>query len=183
MPISIPSFKAYDVRGRLPDQLNEDIAYRIANATAQFLGAKRMVVGRDIRLSSPGIADAVARGFMDAGADVLDVGLGGTEIVYFATGALGADGGIMVTASHNPKDYNGLKIVREEARPISADSGLTDIRAIAEADERLVVEQRGERQAVDITRKRIPPIFNPNPKPDTDRVKKKLLWELVAPRR
>ncbi|MEN7341936.1 MAG: phosphomannomutase [Pseudomonadota bacterium] len=152
MPISIPSFKAYDIRGRLPDQLNEEIAYRIANATAQFLDAKTMVLGRDIRLSSPGIADAIARGFQDAGADVLDVGLGGTEMVYFATGSLGADGGIMVTASHNPKDYNGLKIVREEARPISADSGLKDIQALAEADERLVVEQRGERRSVDIVK-------------------------------
>ncbi|MFK8053034.1 MAG: phosphomannomutase [Woeseiaceae bacterium] len=143
MPISIPSFKAYDIRGRLPDQLNADIAYRIANATAQFLDAKRVVVGRDIRLSSAELADAVCRGLTDAGVEVLDIGLGGTEMVYFATGSLKADGGIMVTASHNPKDYNGLKIVREDARPISGDSGLADIRALAESDDRLIAATAG----------------------------------------
>ena len=150
MPITIPSFKAYDVRGRLPDELNEDIAHRIANATAQFLGASRVVVGRDIRLSSAAIADAVCQGLIDAGVEVLDIGLGGTEMVYFATGSLGADGGIMVTASHNPKDYNGLKIVREEARPISGDTGLADIRELAEGDTRLVAETPGRRTAVDV---------------------------------
>ncbi len=151
MPITIPSFKAYDVRGRLPDQLNEDIAYRIANATAQFLDAKRVVVGRDIRLSSAQLADAVCRGLIEAGVEVLDIGLGGTESVYFATGTLGADGGIMVTASHNPKDYNGLKIVREESRPISGDTGLVEIRKLAEADKRLVATSPGTRTAIDIT--------------------------------
>ncbi len=151
MPITIPSFKAYDVRGRLPDELNEDIAHRIANATAQFLGAARVVVGRDIRLSSAAIADAVCQGLIEAGVEVLDIGLGGTEKVYFATGSLGADGGIMVTASHNPKDYNGLKIVREEARPISGDTGLADIRRIAEGDTRHVAATPGRRKAVDIS--------------------------------
>lgn len=150
MPITIPSFKAYDVRGRLPDELNEDIAHRIANATAQFLDAKRVVIGRDIRLSSETLADAVSAGLVEAGVEVLDIGLGGTEMVYFGTGALGADGGIMITASHNPKDYNGLKIVRDAARPISADSGLADIRAFAESDERLVAATPGKRTSVDI---------------------------------
>ncbi|MEL6367289.1 MAG: phosphomannomutase, partial [Pseudomonadota bacterium] len=145
MPITIPSFKAYDVRGRLPDQLNEDIAYRIGNAAAQFLDAKRMVLGRDIRLSSGSLADAVAKGLIDAGVEVLDIGVGGTEMVYFATGSLEADGGIMVTASHNPKDYNGLKLVRDGARPLSADSGLAQIRELAEADARHVSAERGRR--------------------------------------
>ena len=129
MPISIDCFKAYDIRGQIPNQLNPDIAYRIGNATVEFLGAKRMVLGRDIRLSSDELAKAVAKGVTDAGAEVMDIQVGGTEMVYFATSHLGADGGIMVTASHNPADYNGLKIVREEARPVSADSGLADIRA------------------------------------------------------
>lgn len=151
MPISIPSFKAYDVRGRLPDELNEDIAYRIANATAEFLGASRVVIGRDIRLSSATIADAVAQGLVDAGVEVLDIGLGGTEMVYYATGSLGADGGIMITASHNPKDYNGLKLVREAARPISADSGLKDIQRIAEGDARHIAASPGKRTETDIS--------------------------------
>src|SRR5690606_830878 len=111
MSITINSFKAYDIRGQIPNDLNPDIAYRVANAIVEFLGAKTMVLGRDIRLSSGEFADAVAAGIQEAGADVLDIGVGGTEMVYFATGDLQADGGIMVTASHNPADYNGLKLV------------------------------------------------------------------------
>ena len=148
--MKIDCFKAYDVRGRIPDQLNEDVAYRIGNATAEFLDAKRIVLGRDIRLSSQVLADAVARGLIDAGVEVLDIGLGGTEMVYFATGHLGADGGIMVPASHNPADYNGLKLVRQKARPISGDSGLADIRKLAEKDERLMAAGKGRRRATDI---------------------------------
>ena len=150
MPITIDCFKAYDVRGQIPNQLNPDVAYRIGNATAKFLDAKKIVVGRDIRLSSAELADAVARGINEAGAEVLDIGLGGTEMVYFATAHLGADGGIMVTASHNPADYNGLKIVREEARPVSGDTGLADIRASAESDDRLTADRPGSNTAVDI---------------------------------
>ena len=96
--MKINCFKAYDVRGRIPDERNPDIAYRIGNATAVYLDARRVVLGRDIRRSSEELATAVARGLTDAGADVLDIGLGGTETVYFGTGHLGADGGIMVTA-------------------------------------------------------------------------------------
>lgn len=150
MPINIDCFKAYDVRGQIPNQLNPDVAYRIGNATAKFLNAKKIVVGRDIRLSSQELADAVARGITEAGAEVLDIGLGGTEMVYFATAHLGADGGIMVTASHNPADYNGLKIVREEARPVSGDSGLADVRALAESDDRLTAAEPGASTTVDI---------------------------------
>ncbi len=150
MSISIDSFKAYDIRGQIPGQINEDICYRIGNATAQFLDAKSVVVGRDMRLTSNDFADAVIRGLTDAGADVFDIGLCGTEQVYFATTQLEASGGIMVTASHNPADYNGLKLVREEARPISADSGLTEIRALAEADDRLMAEKPGTRHESDV---------------------------------
>ena len=128
MPIIIDCFKAYDIRGQIPNQLNPDIAYRIGNATAEFLGARKIILGRDIRLSSKELAEAVATGITDAGAEAMDIGLCGTEMVYFATADLKVDGGIMVTASHNPADYNGLKIVREEARPVSADTGLQEIR-------------------------------------------------------
>ena len=150
MPINIESFKAYDIRGQIPNQINVDIAYRIGNATVEFLGAKTMVLGRDMRLTSDEFADAVATGMQEAGADVIDIGLGGTEMVYFGTGELEADGGIMVTASHNPADYNGLKIVREQAQPISGDTGLVDIRKLAERDERFKAESPGTRRSVDI---------------------------------
>ena len=150
MPIQIECFKAYDVRGRLPDQLNADIAYRIGNATAEFLNAKQIVVGRDMRLSSEEIADAVVRGLTDAGVEVLDIGLCGTEMVYFATANLKSDGGIMITASHNPADYNGLKLVREDAKPISGDSGLADIKILAEQDQRLMSAEPGQRTTVSV---------------------------------
>ncbi len=131
----ITCFKAYDVRGRIPDQLNEDIAYRIGRAYAAFLKPKTVVVGEDIRLSSPGLLKAVVNGLTDSGVDVKELGLCGTEVVYFATDHYGYDGGIMVTASHNPMDYNGLKFVREGSRPISADTGLEDIRELAEKNQ------------------------------------------------
>jgi phosphomannomutase len=133
---SITCFKAYDLRGRIPVELNDDVAYRVARGYAQFLGtnggALRIVVGRDIRLSSAGLADAVCRGLTDSGADVYDIGVCGTEGVYFATFDGGYDGGIMITASHNPPDYNGMKFVREQSKPISGDNGLQDIRGFAE---------------------------------------------------
>ena len=131
----ITCFKAYDVRGRMPDELNEDIAYRIGRGYAEFLKPKRVVVGWDIRLSSPGMSQALIKGLNDSGVDVVGLGLCGTEEVYFATFSQGFDGGIMITASHNPKDYNGIKFVREESKPISGDTGLKDIRSLAEAGE------------------------------------------------
>jgi phosphomannomutase len=131
----ITAFKAYDLRGRIPTEINPDIAYRVARGYAQFLKPKRICVGRDIRLSSAELASCVIRGLVDSGVDVVDIGLCGTEGVYFATFALGLDGGIMVTASHNPPDYNGMKFVREGSRPISGDTGLQDIRRLAEAGE------------------------------------------------
>ncbi len=108
-------FKAYDVRGRIPDQLNADIAYRIGRAYAAFLKPRKVVVGHDIRLSSREICDALTRGLTDSGVDVCDIGQCGTEEIYFATSHLQVDGGIAVTASHNPKDYNGMKFVRENS--------------------------------------------------------------------
>lgn len=126
--INLNGFKAYDIRGRVPDELNDDLARRIGNATAQCLDPGPIVLGRDVRLSSPSLQDALAAGITASGRDVIDIGLCGTEEVYFQTAHLGAAGGIMVTASHNPMDYNGLKLVREGARPISGDSGLFTIR-------------------------------------------------------
>lgn len=127
-------FKAYDVRGRMPDQLNEAIAYRIGRAYADYVKPRRVAVGQDMRLSSPALAKALMDGLMAQGVDCFDIGLCGTEEVYFATFHEKLDGGIMVTASHNPPDYNGLKFVREDARPLSGDSGLPEIQALAEAD-------------------------------------------------
>ncbi len=129
-------FKAYDVRGRIPDELNVDIAYRIGRAYAQFLNSelkpKEVVVGYDIRLTSFDMSRALIKGLTEGGANVQDIGQCGTEEVYFATSHLKVDGGICVTASHNPKDYNGMKFVREESRPISGDTGLKEIQRLAE---------------------------------------------------
>lgn len=122
-------FKAYDIRGKVPGELNTDLAYRIGLATARYLKGKRFIVGRDCRLSSEELCREVTRGLTDAGADVLDIGQCGTEMVYYATFARQFDGGIMVTASHNPMDHNGMKLVRDEAKPISGDSGLNEIGA------------------------------------------------------
>ena len=129
---SLDSFKAYDIRGRIPDEINETLAYDIGRAYAAFVKPQRVAVGHDIRLSSPGLAGALKRGLRDCGTDVLDIGLWGTEGAYFATFATRLDGGVMVTASHNPPDYNGMKFVREGARPISTDTGLREMRALIE---------------------------------------------------
>ncbi len=134
--MNLNSFKAYDVRGRIPDEINDDLAYRIGQAYAGFVRPRTVAVGRDIRLSSQQLAQALTRGLLDSGVDVVDIGLCGTEGVYFATAAEHFDGGIMVTASHNPPDYNGMKFVREGSRPISADTGLKDMRAMI-AEQRL----------------------------------------------
>jgi phosphomannomutase/phosphoglucomutase len=127
-PIQTQCFKAYDIRGQVPSQLNDDIAYRIGRALVLELNAKSFVIGRDMRLESPGLASALTRGIIDAGANVIDIGLCGTEEVYFATSHYNADGGVMITASHNPKGYNGMKLVKAESRPISGDTGLDAIR-------------------------------------------------------
>jgi phosphomannomutase len=127
-------FKAYDIRGRLGVDLDEDIAFRIARAFAQVLGAGRVVLGRDCRASSQALADAVAQGLVAEGCTVLDLGLCGTEEVYFATTHLAADGGIEVTASHNPVDYNGMKMVRAGSAPVGQDTGLGDMAVLAASD-------------------------------------------------
>jgi phosphomannomutase len=123
----LPAFKAYDVRGKVPSELNPDLAYRIGRAYADVIAPKTVCIGYDIRLSGPDLCEALTRGLNDAGVDVVHLGLVGTEMVYFATAYYGYDGGIMITASHNPPEYNGLKMVRSESRPISGDSGLLDI--------------------------------------------------------
>jgi len=121
-------FKAYDIRGIYPSELDEEGAYGIGRAYVEEFAAKRIAIGRDMRLSSPPMAAATERGAVDAGAQVLDIGLVGTEMLYFAVGDLGLDGGIAVTASHNPKEYTGMKIVREGALPVGGESGLAEIR-------------------------------------------------------
>ncbi|MFW6127261.1 MAG: phosphomannomutase [Thermodesulfobacteriota bacterium] len=126
-------FKAYDVRGRVPDEIDAGLAYRIGRAFAAYVGPRRVAVGRDVRLSSPELVEALSSGLAAAGVEVVDLGLCGTEQVYFATAFYNLDGGIMVTASHNPPDYNGMKFVREGARPLSGDSGLKEIEALVES--------------------------------------------------
>ncbi len=146
----IDCFKAYDVRGRVPEELDEDVAYRIGRGYAAFVKPRTVAVGRDIRLSSPAIMAAVVKGLTDSGVDVLDIGVGGTELSYFATFSRKLDGGIMITASHNPPNYNGMKFVREESRPISADTGLLEIKALAEHNEFAAPAKHGSVRKVDI---------------------------------
>lgn len=132
MALDPKAFKAYDVRGLYPSELDEEGAYAIGRAYAEVFEPKAVAVGRDMRLSSPAMTAAVMEGVADAGADVVDVGMVGTEMLYFAVGSLGLDGGIAVTASHNPKEYTGMKIVRRGALPVGGDSGLLDVRRRAE---------------------------------------------------
>ncbi|HBR2829231.1 TPA: phosphomannomutase CpsG, partial [Klebsiella pneumoniae] len=129
---TLTCFKAYDIRGKLGTELNEDIAYRIGRAYGEYLKPKTMVLGGDVRLTSESLKLALARGLQDSGSDVIDIGLSGTEEIYFATSYLEVDGGIEVTASHNPLDYNGMKLVREGSKPISGDTGLNEIKKLAE---------------------------------------------------
>ena len=130
----LPAFKAYDIRGRVPEELNEDLARRIGTALNAQLAPGPVVLGHDVRLTSPALQDALAAGLRGAGREVIDIGLRGTEEVYFQTDHLGAAGGVMVTASHNPMDYNGMKLVKENARPISSDTGLFAISDAVAAD-------------------------------------------------
>lgn len=132
--MTLTCFKAYDIRGQLGPELNEEIVYRIGRAYAQFLQPKTVVVGGDMRLTSEALKQAVSNGLRDEGVDVIDIGMCGTEEIYFATSHLQTDGGIVITASHNPKDYNGMKMVRAGSRPISGDTGLHEIQRLAEAN-------------------------------------------------
>lgn len=142
--MELTCFKAYDIRGKLGDELNEEVAYRIGRAYAQYLQARSVVVGADVRLTSASLKAALANGLMDGGADVIDIGMTGTEEVYFAAFHLDVDGGIEVTASHNPLDYNGMKLVKRGAQPISGDTGLAEIKALAEANVFDPVTKRGK---------------------------------------
>ena len=141
--MTLPAFKAYDIRGRVPDELDESLARRIGLALAGQLDPGPVVLGHDVRLSSPGLQAALSDGLRSMGRDIIDIGLCGTEEVYFQTAHLGAAGGVMVTASHNPMDYNGMKLVREQAKPISGDSGLFAIRDFAAAHDGATGELRG----------------------------------------
>lgn len=136
-------FKAYDIRGELGDELNDDIAYRIGRAYGEYLKPKKVVVGGDVRLTSESLKASLSEGLLDAGVDVLDLGMTGTEEIYFATSHLGVDGGIEVTASHNPMNFNGMKLVSEQSKPVSGDTGLRDIQKLAEENEFSTVEKRG----------------------------------------
>ena len=130
----LPAFKAYDIRGRVPEELNEDLARKIGKALSARLGDGPVVLGHDVRLTSQGLQDALAAGLRGEDREVIDIGLCGTEEVYFQTDHLGAAGGVMVTASHNPMDYNGMKLVKQQARPISSDTGLFAISDAVAAD-------------------------------------------------
>ena len=140
---SLSCFKAYDVRGLVPEELNEDVVYRIGRAYAAFVEPQKVAVGYDIRLSSRRLSKALIAGLTDSGVDVIDIGVGGSELSYFATFHENIDGGIMVTASHNPPDYNGLKFVREKSKPISADTGLEEIRILAEKNQFPTTDRKG----------------------------------------
>lgn len=124
---NIPCFKAYDIRGKVPGELNTELAYKIGRAYTKLLNCKSIVIGRDVRTSSEELSDALAKGFTDCGVNVTDIGLCGTEMIYFATPFCNADGGIMITASHNPPEYNGMKFVKKNSVPVSSDTGLKDI--------------------------------------------------------
>ena len=124
---TLSSFKAYDIRGKVPSELNKELAYKIGRVLSNQLNAKSIVIGRDVRKSSPELADALSNGLTDAGCNVYDLGLCGTEMIYFATPFLDCDGGVMITASHNPPEYNGLKFVKRGSVPMGYDSGLKEI--------------------------------------------------------
>ena len=142
--MDLSCFKAYDLRGRIPDQLNPELAYAIGRAYATWLKPKKVIVGEDIRLTSPALAEALTDGLLASGVDVYRIGECGTEEVYFATDYFEMDGGIMVTASHNPRDYNGMKLVKAEARPISGDTGLLEIKALIESGQFTPASRQGQ---------------------------------------
>lgn len=133
--LNTKAFKAYDLRGIYPEEVNEELAYRVGKVFCALFGAEAVVVGRDIRLTGPRLVEALSNGLRDGGANVIDIGCCGTEMVYFATAYLNADGGIMVTASHNPASYNGMKLVRRDARPVSGDTGLQEIEQMVRGED------------------------------------------------
>jgi histidinol-phosphate/aromatic aminotransferase/cobyric acid decarboxylase-like protein len=150
MPATLNCFKAYDIRGKVPEELDKDLAYRIGQAFAAIFKPRSVAVGHDIRLSGPSLTTALAEGLMDAGVDVVHLGLCGTEEIYFAASHLDVDGGIIVTASHNPAEYNGMKLVRKGAVPVSGDTGLKDIEQMALSGENIPTESKGSLSTLDI---------------------------------
>ena len=151
MVLSSKGFGAYDIRGVYPEEVNEELAYRVGRSFVKLFDAEKVAVGHDIRLSGPSISKALIDGLTDAGCDVVDIGQCGTEMIYFATAHLKLDGGIMITASHNPKEYNGMKLVRREARPVSSDTGLKDIeKLVMEGSFKAAETEKGQVENVDI---------------------------------
>ena len=147
----IPSFKAYDIRGKVPEDLNTDLAYKVGRTFVKYLNCKSVVIGHDVRKSSQEISTALADGLRENGCDVIDLGLCGTEMIYFATPHLDADGGVMITASHNPPEYNGLKFVKKGSLPMGYDSGLSEIEAmITSNDLGQVSSKKGSIRQLDI---------------------------------
>lgn len=150
MKISNKGFGAYDIRGIYPENVNEELAYRIGRSFPGLFAAKKVAVGHDIRLSGPSIRDALVKGLTESGCDVVDIGECGTEMIYFTTAHLKLDGGIMITASHNPKEYNGMKFVRKESRPISSDTGLKELEKAVMEGEFTETAATGKVEKIDI---------------------------------
>ena len=150
MKISNKGFGAYDIRGIYPEDVNEELAYRIGRSFPGLFAAKKVAVGHDIRLSGPSIRDALVKGLTESGCDVVDIGECGTEMIYFTTAHLKLDGGIMITASHNPKEYNGMKFVRKESRPISSDTGLKELEKAVMEGEFTETAATGKVEKIDI---------------------------------
>lgn len=153
MELKRDAFKAYDIRGKYPEEVNEEMAYRMGRAYVDMFQARKVAVGHDIRLSGKDLRNALVLGLTEAGCDVVDIGMCGTEQIYFATAHLKLDGGVMITASHNPKEYNGMKLVRQQARPISGDTGLKELeeRVIAGKFESAEGRKFGKVEHADIT--------------------------------
>ena len=143
-------FKAYDIRGIYPNQIDEEVVYNIVQAYADFIKPKKVILSKDVRKSSPSLWEAAARGFVDAGVDVIDIGTVSTDMMYFAVASMGLDGGITISASHNPREYNGMKMVRENAIPISGDSGIKDIQKRVENNFNIQSENKGSIESYDI---------------------------------
>lgn len=147
----IPSFKAYDIRGKVPGDLNVDLAYKVGKAIVKYLNAKKVLIGMDVRKSSPELSEALSKGITENGADVYDLGLCGTEMIYFGTPHLNADAGVMITASHNPPEYNGLKFVKKGSVPMGYDSGLNDIeQMVLKGDYEVEKVHNGKVEKIDI---------------------------------
>lgn len=159
------AFKAYDIRGRIPDELNDEVVKLIGNSFVQFLREKEeiknpIIIGYDVRPTSKKFSEILAKGIIEAGVDIIDIGLTGTDMVYFATATLGAAGGIMITASHNPPEYNGLKLVREDAIPISGDTGLINIKEKVFSGKYYTQEKKGIIKQQDVMKEYIEHVIN-----------------------